>query len=430
LSGYIAGVNMKKMFVFCVLVWFSHAMLVAQTVGPLFQVMSSGSLLNRPIVFRDMQGEIQQKVDKTTPGLQLNDFYQDMSDWRRRLIDLVTTPEFNIDSSHEHPSITIGFKGETPFDAIRIKDINSLTKNGSDLLTEAEDTLARRFNNLIDGLKINPPTTKTAVLAALILALEETGASHDVSTSGFDDSVQLKFSKLVSGILFRDLKTAILGQHPELRNQFVSLTAEKVVEFANACFSEMTEKSRQKLEVALDFGEHEVAKAVDEVSRWLVSGNAGLAVSKGEGGFGGGFQLSYVQPGWQAGIYVNGECNKGDTTKPTESLIGLRTQFAFDKVAVDILASGLFGDAKFKAFHSGELGSGLTYRPGSSIIFGVAYYLFFGDELYPQHTVGLTFKGTSSDSPGVLFGARVQTNRGENNDVSPIFQISYPIFGK
>ena len=401
------------------------SVLQGQTVSPLFQVMSSNSLINRPMIFREMQDEIQKQVDKTTPGLLINDFYQDMALWRRKFIDLIKTPRLQIAEN----GITIEIEGKV-FDTIPLKDKNALEKNGNDLFKEVDAALTKKINGIIDGLEFEPSSTKNPIPAALILALEETGLTRNISTSGFEDSTQLKFSRIISGMLFREVKRVILSDHPEFENQLARLTGQKLVEYVNNIINKVVLELKENLSQALDRGEHEVAKAVNEISRWLISGNTGLAVSKGQGAFSGGVQLSYIHPGCQIGVYFNGAFNKGDTTKPTQTLVGVRTQIAWDAIAIDVLGSGLFGDIKYSVFDSGELGSGFSYRTGSDLIFGFSYYIFFGSKFFPEHTYGLTMKGTSADSPGILFGARVQTNEGVKNDVSPIFQISYPVFGK
>ncbi len=60
-----------------------------QTASPLQQVMSTSSLISRPQVFRDMQAEILKKVHNNSPGLHLNEFYEEMSAARTRFVRVI-----------------------------------------------------------------------------------------------------------------------------------------------------------------------------------------------------------------------------------------------------------------------------------------------------------------------------------------------------
>jgi hypothetical protein len=417
---------MKKICTVFLLGIVVHSLLQSQTVSPLFQVMSSNSLINRPEVFRDLQVNIENVVGKTKPGLQLNILYQQLSDVRRSLTSAIKAPFIDKKMSEDLEKTYLSFtieKGKDPFALIEVTD-KDITLN--DVLNSLKSELANELDSVMKKTLPSNRKEREAVCAALLVALEETGVSRNVSTTKFEESYVDKLAKTVAGILIREVKNKIHELYPDRDLLMLSLSPDSLKMYAQNALNMVTEKVKALVSESLDMAEYETSKAIDEFSRKLISGNIGLAATQGEGAFSGGITLSFInETKWQVGLYVNGQFNQGDTGSmvPKQSLIGFQVRHARDPVQMEFLGSVLFGDKNIHAWHAWEAGAGLSFRSGNEVVLGAAYFGMYVDKIIPSvHSVGLTIKGTSAESPGLLVGISIQ-----QRDVHPLIQIGFPV---
>ena len=195
------------------------------------------------------------------------------------------------------------------------------------------------------------------------------------------------------------------------------------------------EKVNETMARYLNRAEHEVAKVVDTANRLALSGNVGVSVSEAKGAFGGGIMASAMWgPHVQTGAYVNAQFSESmpDSGKPAKSLVGLLVRVAGDAVQADGAVSILFGQGRFKAFETWELGAALSYRAHEHFILGVAYFGLFSSgnqaDFRTVHTLATTFKGASPGSPSLLLGRLYTQAPGTNRAVRRwIYQMSFPI---
>jgi hypothetical protein len=413
---------MNRLLSIALLALFCLEISKTQSASPLFQVIASDPLINRSSIFRDLQDKMVDELSRTEPGLHLNIFYGEMSDARRYVLNLIPSATLDYSAGDSILYITLRYYGGTLSDHIKITDAKSLSKTPKDILNEAEGKIANDINSLLERIDIQPSEEKEAILTALIAALEEGGLTRNISTSGFESSVQLRLAKLMSGMIFKYGTETVLKNHPDWRKSIERDTLIKLKDTLNAAFKSTEEKAKQIVSDAMDKAESKIADLVDNVSRRLVSGNVGIGVTQGTGAFVGGVQYSFVLPSWQFGLYTNGQFNNGDSTRPTQSLLGIRVRCATEAVQFDLLHDRLFGDKQISNFRSYDVGIGISYRISKDMIIGSAYFNQHNDEALVTQQVGVTFATTSPGSPSLLMGFQIKAG-----DTRPVFQISFPV---
>lgn len=415
----------RKWIIGIVLLAFAPS-LQSQSVGPLHQVISTNSLINRPMVFRDLQRSVQDEFGNVEPGLRLELLYNKMSKVRQGLLDRVRAPEM----SYSKDIIHIAYFSDTLNVEFKVGLKGKFFSRTQSWLTKILITEIDRFLKKVENKQ------KEAFLTSIIRALQSSGFPKpnwpDTSSS------TRKLSMYVMSILMNNIKQEIEGQYPGLNLD--AITNQQILEAAikafNGIANDFVANLRSELAEVFDSAEHEIANVTDEFSNFLLSANAGLAVTEGPEGFSGGLLLSYVwSTRFQTGVYINGQFSEQskDTTSvmPEQSLIGVQMRFAGDAVQLDLLGSALFGNSGFKFFEVFELGAGVSYRCGTSFIVGLEGFwlhsvksdagLNFEDVL----TAGVSLKGASANSPSVLVGITAQ-----NGSKKPIFQVSFPILAR
>ena len=408
---------MKKTTLLCVLICLSVGPLRAQFVSSLHQVMSSTSLINRPQVFRDLQASIQEEVGKTEPGINLGVLSEKVGDIRRALLGIFSEPK--VVPSDDDTYLILSFAGRPEILKIKLLDSQNNRKDWSGLLGSTEFKLAESIDAILTRL-FGKTTTKDALMASLVVTLEGSGLTHGVSTTGFDSSSTRKLAKYTAGIMVREVSAAIVRQSPETNTLLQTLTPKGFADTLTSVSKHVVEKLKDDVAQALDLAEHELNKAVGEISMWFLSGNAGLGITEGSGAFAGGINASYVWRSGQIGLYMNGDLNKQDTSDAIAgSLVGIQGRLAGDRFQADLLISKLTGPGRSSTF---EGGLGVSLRLGNDIIIGLAHFNVFEKSHTLGSTSGIIFKAPSRTSPALLIG--VARTGGET---VPIFQIATPI---
>ena len=391
--------------------------ITAQTLSPLAQVISSSTILNQPPVFRSLQTELDSIQQDVTPGVRLQILYDEMTDLRGRILALIDTPAVSLRGD----SLFVVYLQDTGIVRIRSADRNlDSLLNGFELLLR---TKIAGWLSLPDGLSLS---RRNAILSALLDNLRRSNLADGIPPDP-DASVDIQLAAAIASVIRTTCEHELFRLVPGLRKDKTGLAV--AIPLINSAATDAVTSLRQKLAAVMDSAEDGVARVVDGISRWLVSGNAGVAVTKGEGVFAGGLQIGLLlSENVRIGAYVNGTFNQGDSALPSESLVGARTQAAFNLTAFDFLLAGIFADANFTRFSSGEAGIGVSRRIKDKVIAGVAYFNFFGKAYLPVHVVGLSVKAAGSGSMGLLLGAKVDTALDPSDRVSPIIQITFPVF--
>jgi len=408
----ICEAGMKKPMIGLLMLCFVGMNSYAQMVSSLHQVMSSTSLINRPLVFRDMQANIQEEIQRTGPGLRVDPLHDRIGDFRFTVLAYV----------QKAPKIVVASDKYLQFE---LDGVQLLTVKYPDSqllanwLDSFERELAIEIKDALDQLMENR-TLKDAITAALVTALENSGATYGVETLGFDESYSAKLAKYLAGITKRELKRKmdqLYGGNEDLYNVAMSADSAKVK--MERVLDDLVGRLRQVLAQGLDLAEHEVNKVVNEISTWLLSGNAGLGVTEGTGAFSGGLNVSYVWKTGQIGLYANGDLSKDISDDAVAgSLFGVQGRWADDRFQADVLMSKLVGPGRSNTY---EAGLGFSVRLGDDIIVGAAHFNVFEDHSLGS-TTGLTFRATSRTSPALLIGF----SRADG-ETAPVFQIATPI---
>ncbi|MBI1806497.1 MAG: hypothetical protein HYR76_05540 [Ignavibacteria bacterium] len=396
--------------------------LTAQTVSPLYQVMSSNSSIRRPAEFRDMQDYIEQNFGDVKPGLRLDYFYDKLSAARTMLMAKIQTPQ--VRAKNDTLIFTVDrFSFSVPASTIR---------KVSKILDHTEEQLADALKKSIDTLFLTlsfSPQEQRAVITSLLTMLRQTGVEGDVILGNSTQDL----SKSISSILLIRARAEMESIFPErpLYKNYTNI--DTLRDDLQLVFDKITGEVRDRITQVLDKAEHELAKTVLDASNKLLQANIGLGVTEGTGAFNGGMLYTFKLSAWlKGGLYINGQFHNSDTTgsatdtlKPSESLVGLQIRGVFDRAQIDLLGSKLIGNHMNSAW---EFGLGASARTNNDIIIGLAIFSVFPEVLQlnnenSTYTLGATLRGTAADSPSLLFGAVMQKDK----KTVPVFQISFPI---
>ncbi len=393
-----------------------------QTNSSLHQVLASKSLIDRPLVFRNMQSGMIDEFGNVSPGLNLEFLYEKMSGVREDLLGLIKTPTLKYDTSKNTLSITYPkLKPITISISIDLEEKPFLLLDSllADILTKQIATLLKKLSE----------KQRKGILSAVIKALEKFG--YNLSDITETVSLEKRLGHILAFGLTKGLKKRISDKWPD--EKLDSHTIKTLVMDVQDEFNKVSANLRERLSAVLDVAEHEIANVVDEFSWILLSANAGLSITEGPEGFNGGFLVSFVlSEHWQVGTYINGEFSQHDDTTntiPKQSLLGFQLQCAFlDAWQLDLLGSLLFGGKGFKMAEVFEVGSGISWRVCPDYIAGLEGYWTSTSRTTTDQkfediwSFGISLKGTSSNSPSILLGWTFQ----DGSD-KPFVQVGFPI---
>ena len=389
-----------------------------QSISPLQQVMATSSLITSPQVFRDMQSEILKKERGTSPGLHMDDFYKEMSDARTRLIQIIhrTKNEVNITKDSARCSLmsivfNISLKEK--------KQEKEIILSAKEILDRIKLQAAKKFGTYLnnEAEHLFPKTEKDALIATLFQVLNSSGVSK-IRYSGTTQEDYINGIALILVDYIFDYTMTYLQNldNPVDLTTIVEDKIKEIMEKVSEAFDQSVDKLEQSILKALDNVEYAVNDAISQASDFLVRGNTGIGISKGNGTFGGGIYLAYTTPSLQIGLYGNNQFGGGDTNKTTsESLIGIRLMGALDKVQVDLLISYLQGSPNGS---ESEYGFGISYRVSNSLVVGGVLFKQAKDEGIMSY--GITLTPVEFNAPTVFLGVT-------KKDGTFIMQTSFPI---
>ena len=392
------------------------AVLTAQTATPLYQVMSTNSLVDRPQVFRDMQDNLEKEFGSKTPGLQIEGLHEAIGSVREEIVEIFANPHVTLTNSNSR--LTIKFSDRT----IDIDLPNDDTLNKVWLL--AKERLTEDLNKKIKAVltSMNKSSSSTALIDGVISALSQSELLAGIDIKAFSSYERTeKLSAILSAIVVNAIEQKVERELAITDLKWKSDLEKFRVMFENQLVV-ITSAIRGELITAMNTAENDLSKVIDEASNSLISANSGVGITQGKGSFSGGIYLSaYHDANWQLAAYANGQLNKGDSTKPTESLAGLHVRYGSERFQYDLLFAGLFGDEQFKAGDAGECGGGFSFRT-SGIVGGIAIYVLGSKLIHPLFTIGGTIKPATAGGTGFLIGLQ-----GEDGRWQPIIQTSFPI---
>lgn len=414
-----------------------------QDLSPLIAPLTTNQLIDRPLLFRDLQNNLSTEIGSVKPGLQVNYLNKKLKDLRALSIDKIGKIKLVLESSDNlNYKLILRLGGELSSDITIIEKVNlndiSVNKIFDNLEVKLDFFINEKiFEKAFAITELNNKTyLKNTILKLTFTFLKNSDLSGNIfglpseTEDNIDDKdLQENLSKLISMQIINYVKNKInlyinLDQIPNGENN-----TKLVIENINEQIQNVT----GIINTLYSDAEREIFSLVDKFSKTLVSGNIGLAISQGSGNFSGGIQFAWnFSSVFQGGAYLNGQFNGGDSTKPMNSLVALQTRYApFNNFEFDAVISAYFGDRNFKSFTNYEFGGGMSWNPTSTLIFGVTYFKLVNSSssnssvngLNWIQTLGLYVKSTDKTLPAIVFG------RSWQNDTSDSFgfQIVYPI---
>lgn len=405
-----------------------------QAVQSLHQALTSNMLIDRSLVFREMQASIEEEMAGVEPGAKVDLLFKKMSAIRTPLLDAIQAPKVELETTQQDGTTQYRLRFSMPLGP-SVSDIQFSLQtriSANDVLSRLEKDLAVVLTGHMRRLPIGASEQQRAIFASLLVSIDESGVVSISVSDASNGDFSARLGSVLARLIVLRLKQEIRLADPAYdgdRPYEAEGTIRAFIDGFNARSEEAATLARESVVKALNRAEHDITQGVETFSKLLISGSAGLAVTQNEGGaLGGGLNISWVSgTSFQMGVYANGQLSQSDTTDsdtPAQSLIGFQGRYAGDRLQLDLLAAVLFADKDFKAGHFDlwQVGGGISYRPNNDFIFGVAGFGLFGPGVGNAATVGLTLKATSAASPAVLLGVERQ-----NDETRPVLQISFPV---
>jgi hypothetical protein len=393
--------------------------LFSQSLSPLQQLMASSPLVARPKVFRDLQESIRTRVSQTKPGLHVEDFYKDAADAGARLLGFLHPPK--VDLTRGKDSLILVYEDSLArikaTVAIPLK-INVDKMRVDTLLTHVQEKLGGFIDTILTRNMLISEEEKDAMIAQLYNVLQTPGFGKDLPAPSTREEFRKNLSYVLAEAIVMELKKVIEREYPQIRVSEKYVDADTLKRYMQLALNKATDAIRTKVESLLNSVEHAVVGVIEEGSRWLLRGNAGIAVTKGEGAFAGGIYTAVVTTGFQAGVYFNGQFQGGESGSSAQSLVGLDLQVALsDRTQLEGLGSVTVSEV----FKKSEWGLGILARD-----FWVFQNILLGGGVYHAWesagpwAIGISVRSTATQSPTLFVGF---------SDVNkkPIVRLSFPV---
>ena len=424
----------------------------AQRLSSVFDVFASNSLINRPSIFRTMQNNIGDEIDKVRPGLKVDILTDRMAALREHVMTPLRKLAFGVDASTSPSRLTFDGVGETV--TFSIGELAQLDNLATSYSTKPQ-VLKKQLSALIlRGLNAFIKDDVPSALAKGLLAAGPTLGLPDLSSGITGTITQEAIADKLAESVLNYIATEIDRRVQEkLGISIATLTGaspptvdlKELVTILNGGLATVVEKVGE----GLNTGEQTVNAAVKEFSTALISANTGLAVTEGaKGDFAGGIHLSFnLNDMFQAGAYFNSHmtidsASEADSGRAGRWLVGGQLRFMMDNSQLDLVGS-LYPNRKGKlALNNSqfELGLGISHLVDNwqtVIGFGALFMLGTdnqsGIDGNGRTAVGLTVRRGDRDSPTLLVGYVWELEKDPNAEGSrvrrrtPVVKLTYPI---
>ncbi|MBT3231846.1 MAG: hypothetical protein HN356_03445 [Calditrichaeota bacterium] len=432
-------------------------MVLSQATTPLFQIMTSNSMLDRPPVFQKLDKEIQKTKDADKTGIHINEsFTSKIGKMKLEFIELFNAPSLIYDGSLEtHKRVTIKWLYGKHIDTISIihnQDSNEITLSNfeNEIIKSIENELVKAMTDRIGTLFKNHEIKdeQAAFIYALLNHIDD--VKVEGNNNGAEDlanAIAKHLAKQVRAHLDRNIKE-ILKKEPEILTYSMDTVIAEICKSVNSKLNEFFKLLESEVLVAFYHAESEINKVIESASDFLVDSNVGLGLSESKGSATPGLVLtSKIGEYLRIGVFAGGSLvtepldlgedlensnnvgvidttitDTSDTSNETESdlLVGLRIQWAWGGYALDALGSV---DIKAESNPQVEAGLGASFVYGDLVIGGAYYRHWAGEVSRPAFDIGgLTLKSRTSDSKSVLVGV---TYNHRTEDYYPVVQFGF-----
>jgi len=419
--------------------------LLSQSTTPLFQIMTSNSILDRPANFRKIETVFQK--NQSEPGFHLDEGFTDkIVNLKLDFINSIKAPQLQYDSlsiSTKH-NLIVKFENNTfslPFeqDSTRILLVTLRDNLVSIIDKELGQILSDKLTLLfaISNLEAEQAVLLNALLNNIgYIKLEED--KEDIKDAdGLAKAISKHLADHIKKYLSNNFNT-ILKKY-DINEDNMDVIVEDLRLLINTELTEAVGLLRSNMIGALNYAEDEINGVIQSISDILIDSNIGFGLSNATGSATPGIILTYQAPErFRAGVFAGGtlmteplelggepsDSNVDGTDVETESelLVGLRFQGAYKVCALDVIGSI---DLKKTSDKQIEAGLGTSFAIENRI-FGAAYYWHWErGELTPIFSVcGLTYKSKSSDSESILLG---MARNYKTNKFFPVIQFGYSL---
>ena len=442
----------KKVFYLClyspILFLLTVSYGTAQRLSPLIQFMSSNTTIERPMVFREMQANIEKETGSTKPGVNADLLFKKIAYVKDNLLNK-TKFSFHVEKKERDTTVSktdkdgkvvpenkkmlrIEFSSNVNEQRKAIYHVEFEQKKSEksikSMLEEIEVKLRENLTEFCDQIlpKDDFKVTKKSVVLALAIALKEKALLRN---DNYDTD---KPEELLSRILIELLQeyTINIAEKPLIEiDKPIENHIDAFITRVNRIGDSLTDKLRGILLEAFTPAEEKITELIKSYSRVLVSSNTGIGITEGTGMLNGGLHVNYnVGEVFQSGFYFNGELAREDTSQPSRSLVGTQLRLTWGGIQFDALGSYLFGDKNFNSNNkspSFEYGVGITLKAG--IIIGVcASVLQIADgkdnSVEGISNVMLTLRSSTPGTPIFMIGGA----KNAGGSFNTVFNISLP----
>jgi hypothetical protein len=398
-----------------------------QRMSPLFQILGSNALIDRPEEFRTMQADIDVELDSLKPGVRLDYLYQKSEQLRNAIAVLTASVGLTVDISDDrmiNSQLRLQFGKNTisqsiPDSTVFSSTITALRLLAIDKVTELLDSALKVFSK---------QSFQDAAATALLNSLTDNGVTSQLSVPTGNVRKQLA-ARLVNVLIERAtdlLKTRFYTAKP-LNRIWVDISDDDrkaMKKEVESKFSEFVNDIRDKAINAVSVAENRIATVVSSYASTLISGTSGLAIKENGGDANGGVHFSFMlNPESQFGIFLNTQLNIPDTAQAGPLMAGIHYRHAIGQTQIDAFGSFIYGDSVLgRTAMAGEGGIGVSVATGKIVIGGAGIVLARGRSV--SITLGAQLRRADRTSPAITIGFNWDTT---TDRVRPIFQFGVPL---
>lgn len=395
--------------------------LTAQRQSPLFQYMSSNTMIELPEEFREMQFAIEKETNNTKPGINADIFYKKISILKN---DILNRTKITLVQDADRLDCIISYIGA---EIVKVS-VNSDGGFNEKSMRMLYDELELNIQNKISALSTKVfgsfgEKSKIAMIKAIAIGLRDQSLlkRSDVEETNFENILARLIVEQIEEVIENTVKGSDENStFKSIRDNFKN-KVDDMTEAVNNLF-------RDRLLKAFTIAEDKLYEVIKSFSSVLISANSGIGITEGTGMFNGGVHVNWnASEHIQGGIYLNGEISREDSIEPARSLLGLQARYTVGIVQLDVLASYLFGDNNFnidKNNSSYEFGFGFGFSLKNSVIgAAIAIRQSYADIIGESISWVITYRAASPDSPILMAGFA----RTVPEEFTPVFNISLPI---
>ncbi|MFN8365796.1 MAG: hypothetical protein U0Y96_00980 [Candidatus Kapaibacterium sp.] len=400
---------------------------------------------------RSLQDNLKLVIKSTKPGLQSDVLYNKLSTTINKILDIVAdsvdvqlSASSVIDNTVRPIQVDIKFI-EAELDPLtKSKKVKYLTSISIPAITatntflQVNKSLEQKLGDDIESwLQRRVPNTEYQYLLGALLSSISQQLENNSEVGHVSDSP----GRLIASLLVTRMATwynSYLEENlgftmdEQINNR---VPVDMLFAFISRTATNELKNNKKILADALHAAEQSVFEGIDAFSKILVSSNTGIGVSQGLGAFNGGLCLTFNNPIWQWGFYLNGEIPQQDSSidyvrQPIKSLIAGNLRYTADASQFDFMGGLYFGDSRYKSATNIEVGLGYTYVYSNIITgLGLSYTYNRTESVYKSANIILNVKPKELRSPSIGIGFQY-TENGTTISRTPVFYFSYPLVSK